>query len=63
MRDLNISHVDNTSDFKANWIEIQSQNNKIVLVAVIYHHPRKKHDSESIKYPTNISCSKLRKEK
>ena len=52
--DLNISHSDNTSEFEANWTEIQSQNNKNFLVAFIYRHPRKKHDNEFLEYLTNM---------
>ena len=40
--DLDFSHSDNKCEFEANWIEIQSKNNKNSLVAVVYHHPRKK---------------------
>ena len=60
--DLNISHSNNTSEFETNWIEIQSHNNKNFLIAVLYHHPRKRNDSEFLKYLMDIICSKLRKE-
>ena len=61
--DLNICHTNNNSEFEANWIEIQSQNNKNFLIAVIYRHPRKRKDTEFLQYLTNIICSKLKKEK
>ena len=40
--DLDFSHSDKECEFEANWIEIQSKNNKNSLVAVVYSHPRKK---------------------
>ena len=54
--DLNICYSNNNSEFEANWIEIQSQNNKKFLIAVIYHHPRKRKDTEFLEYLTNIIC-------
>ena len=60
---LNIFHSDNNSEFEANWIEIQTQNNKYFLIAVIYCHARKRNDAELLEYLTNIICNKLRKEK
>ena len=61
--DLNIWHSNNNSEFEANWIEIQSQNNKNFLIAVLYRHPRKRKDTELLEYLTNIICNKLKKEK
>ena len=61
--DLTISHSDNNSELKGNWIEIQTQNNKTFLIAVIYHHPRKRNDAEFLEHLTNVICNKLRKEK
>ena len=60
---MNICYSNNNSEFDANWIEIQSQNNKNVLIAVIYRHPRKRKDTEFLEYLTNSICSKLKKEK
>ena len=48
--DLNICHSNNNSEFEANWIKIQSQNNKHFLIAVIYRHPRKIKDTEFLEY-------------
>ena len=54
--DLNICYSNNNSEFEANWIEIQSQNNKNFLIAVIYRHPRKRKDTEFLDYLTNSIC-------
>ncbi len=61
--DLDFSYSDNECEFEANWIEIQSKNNKNSLVAVIYRHPRKKNDNKFIEYLTSTISRKLRKEK
>ena len=60
---FNISHLDNSSEFEANWIKIKTQNNKNFLIAVIYRHLRKRNDVEFLEYLTNVISSKLRKEK
>ena len=61
--DLDFSHSDNECEFEANWIEIQSKNDKNSLVAVVYHHPRKKNDNKFLEYLTNTLSKKIRKEK
>ncbi len=59
--DLDISHSDNDCEFEANWIEIQSTNNKNSLIAVVYRHPRKKNDNKFLEYLNNIISRKIRK--
>ena len=61
--DVDFSHSDNECEFEANWIEIQSKNDKNSLVAVVYRHPRKTNDNKFLEYLTNTLSKKLRKEK
>ena len=43
--DLTISHSNNSNEFEASWIELVSQKNNNLLIAVIYRHPKKRNDT------------------
>ena len=40
-KDLDIAHIDNTSEYEAKWIEIVNNKSKNILIGVCYRHPRK----------------------